>query len=202
MKTLLVITALIIPVLSCSVLTPRPPTPTSAPTLTPTVTPTITRTLAPSFTPYPSPTPHPTWTPEPLSSLAPILTPSPPPTFVIPTLSPPPTLPSALDCHLNWQSPRNGVTFHRDVSFSAGWKVTNTGTATWAPGRVDFVYMGGAKMYDDPLVRLRASVVSGQSVVLTVRMRTPLNSTKYTTYWSLRQGQIYFCHLSLTIYVN
>src|SRR5512143_1402434 len=127
MKTPLIIAVLLLFVLSCPLLSPQPPTSTSAPTLTPTVTPTVTRTLAPSFTPYPSPTPHPTWSPEPLSSLAPIVTPSPRPTFVIPTLSPTPTLPSALDCQLNWQSPRNGVTFHKDVSFSAGWKVTNTG---------------------------------------------------------------------------
>jgi hypothetical protein len=67
---------------------------------------------------------------------------------------------------------------------------------------VDFVYMGGAKLYDYPLVHLEKSVAPDQTVVLSVAMRAPRNSTLYTTHWSLRQGSTYFCGLSLSIYVK
>jgi hypothetical protein len=80
--------------------------------------------------------------------------------------------------------------------------VTNTGTAAWVPLSVDFTYVAGSKLYDDPLVHLRAGVAPGQAVVLSVAMTAPRNPTKYTTRWSLRKGDIYFCPLSLSIYVE
>ena len=83
-----------------------------------------------------------------------------------------------------------------------GWKVRNNGTVGWEAGSVEFTYLGGAKLYDYPLIQLKTSVAPGEDVVLSVHMSTPRNSTTYTTYWSLRQGNIFFCRLMLSIYVE
>lgn len=124
------------------------------------------------------------------------------PTIVYPPQYPAPTMPSVLDCRLMWQSPGNGITYDPDDAFTVGWKVVNTGSAVWDPNNVVFTYLGGAKLYDYALVHLKASVAPGQAVILSVHMRAPRNSTLYTTYWSLRQGNTFFCVLMLSIYVD
>jgi hypothetical protein len=90
----------------------------------------------------------------------------------------------------------------RHERFAAGWKITNTGTASWPPGSTVFTYVGGAKLHNDPLVQLKSSVPPGQSVILTVDMKAPGNSTLYTTYWSLQQGDTFFCRVSVSIYAK
>ena len=164
------------------------PTHTLEPTLLPTLLPTST--LQPTPSPRPSPT----------TDLGP--TPSPFPTFAIPSPSPTATAVRALDCRLDWQSPGSGIEFDRGEGFTVGWHVTNTGSAGWDPGSVEFTYLSGARLHRDPVVRLDMSVPPGQSVILTAEMRAPRNSTKYTTYWSLRQGDTFFCRVGLSIYVK
>ena len=100
-----------------------------------------------------------------------------------------------------WQSPGNGIGYHRFQKFSVGWDVQNTGTATWEAANVQLTYLGGAKPHDSELVQLEASVAPGQEIVLSVHMIAPRNSTKYTTHWSLRQGDTFFCPLMLSFYV-
>jgi hypothetical protein len=144
----------------------------------------------------------PTQSPVPPPSTTPTLTPW--PTFIILYSSPYPTATPRLefDCQLNWQSPGSGITYEPKESFTVGWKVTNTGSAVWYPGSVEFTYLAGAKLHDDPVVRLRVSVSPGQTVILSVDMRAPKNPTMYTTRWSLRKDDTYFCPVSLSIYVN
>ena len=182
MKNALLLLPLTFAVLACATLLQATPTPTKIP-----VPP-----AAPSATlpaPTPTPSPFPTATPW--------------PTFPVSVASPYPT-PTAtreLDCQLNWQSPGNGKTYKPRDTFSVGWKVTNTGRAIWYPGTVQFTYLAGAKLYDDPLVTLRSTVSPGQSVILSVGMTAPKNSRMYTTRWSLRQGATFFCPVSVSIYV-
>ncbi len=127
---------------------------------------------------------------------------SPTPTAWVPPLVSLPTALSPLSCKLNWQSPRNHVIYNKGDSFTVGWSVMNTGTTTWSPGSVEFTYVSGARLQAEPLVGLKSSVATGQSIVLTVGMRAPRNSTTYTTHWSLRMGDTYFCPLTLWIYVQ
>jgi hypothetical protein len=164
--------------------------------------PTRTATPTTSSTPSPSATPEPTETPigSPSATATPML--SLMPTVPLPSPFPAPTQQSRLDCSLIWQSPGNGATYAHGEYFTVGWKVTNTGTAAWDPATVEFTYLGGARLYDYPTVYLEASVAPGQAVVLSVRMRALKKAGRYTTYWSLRQGDAFFCRLGLSIFAN
>jgi hypothetical protein len=113
-----------------------------------------------------------------------------------------PTAARSLDCRLDWQSPGNGIQFDPDELFTVGWHVTNTGTDVWSPGNVVFTYRGGAKPSRDTVVPLKLAVAPGQSVTLTAEMKAPRNSALYTTYWGLRQGDVFFCRVGVSIYVK
>ncbi len=178
----------------------------------------------PSSTPTPSPavflTPTlpfslPSSTPTPSAAVS--LTPTLPFVVVsstaVPTLAPPtaalngsPTAPSAtpsaLACQLVWQSPGNGIVYDPQVKFTTGWNIKNTGTQTWEAGTMQFTYLGGAKLHSTDIFPLPSSVGPGQTIVLSVPMKAPQNSTKYTTYWGLRQGDIFFCRVHVSIYVD
>ncbi len=192
-------TAAVMPmILACSALsapieavfgTPTPsPSPTAMPTLPPTRTPSPTPAPTDTQTALPSDTPGPTPLPT-----VPLLYTAPPPR---------PDISSQLNCRLNWKSPGDGIFYDPLEVFTVGWNVKNTGSSTWSPDNVIFTYLEGAKLYDYPVVHLRSSVATGQSVTLSVRMRAPLNSTLYTTYWSLRQGDSFFCRVGVSIYVD
>ncbi len=80
--------------------------------------------------------------------------------------------------------------------------VQNVGTAAWDAGSTEFTYLDGAKLHNTGSFPLPESVSPGQNIVLSVPMKAPRNSTKYTTYWALRQGDTFFCRLKLSIYVK
>ncbi len=174
-----------------------PSTPTAAPTAAATGTPSPTpATLIPilSSTPQPTVTAPPTFTPVPVLTFTPIVL------FIVPSPTASPS--TAWDCSLLTQSVANGSEFEPGERFTVGWQLLNTGGATWYPGSVQFVYFGGTKMYIYPLVQLRQSVPSGAMTSFSVDMRAPKNSTTYTTLWSLRQGDSYFCRVRVSIFVK
>jgi hypothetical protein len=107
-----------------------------------------------------------------------------------------------LGCRLNWQLPVNGTKYEPRVDFSVRWDVTNTGTAAWDPRTVDLVYTGGTRMYFSPVIPLPESVAPGESVTLNVDMKALRNTSSYVTTWALRDGDTYFCALSVKIYVQ
>ena len=200
-RNLSAITALALALLACNAVIPPSPAPTGAPTFTATSTPEPT----PSRTPVPIASVT-RWKPV-LSALPPLLV------TLGPTLTPAatrtPRIPSrtatqaaGLACRLDWQSPIDGYGVDPDELFSAGWKLTNTGTETWSPGSVVFTYVSGAQLHNDAVVQLDNSVPPGGSVILSARMRAPQHSTLYTTYWSLRQGETFFCRVSVSIFVE
>jgi len=160
----------------------------------------MTEVLAPDSTPSTTPTPAPT----PTFAL---------PTFAGPALASPPfylfltpsqtaTPSHELDCEVLWQSVIDGAQIGPNVTFSVAWTITNTGTAAWDPEGVDFTYLSGTKMNQSPLVQLPGIVAPGDTVTLIVDMRTPNKTSRYSTVWSLRRGQDYFCSVRLTISVN
>ncbi len=187
---------------------PRP-TRTHRPTRTPTLAPmeTLESTQTPTALQFNTPAPALTVTPNaptlPFQILSSTSTPRP----LIATepaateITPPPT-PSELDCQLVWQSPPNGATYNPDEKFAVGWDLRNVGTATWEQGTFEFVYLGGARLYAGDRVPLNTSVAPGDEIVLSLPMKTPDRpSSQYTTHWGIRQGDTYFCRLTLSIVV-
>src|SRR5512143_493705 len=118
--------------------------------------------------------------------------------------SPAPTTPapSELDCQLVWQSPSIGATMSAGDKFGAGWDIRNTGTATWEPGSFQFTYLGGYRLSHDFEEPLTQSVPPGEEVILSVPMKVPPEQNLYTTHWGLRQGERFFCRLTVTIWVQ
>jgi hypothetical protein len=185
-------------VLACATLMAITPTPLATLRRSTSEPPTSTPSSAPS--PYSTPSPQNPATPSPSAIEALIRSLTATAAFA----SPFPTLTAApeLSCALNWPSPANGITYEPQTNFTTGWKVTNTGTSTWDATSVAFVYRAGAKLDAEPVVHLRVSVARGASVVLSVAMTAPRAAVMYTTHWSLRRGDTYFCPLSLSFYVN
>ncbi len=179
------------------------------PAPTETARPRPTRTHRPTKTPEPTETltPFPSLTPQPLPSLTPTL----PPALLSPTASPAvlpaspaptPRPPTELNCKLLWQSPPNGAIYNPKDRFTVGWNIRNTGTAPWDVGSFMFVYVGGAHMSLTEVVHLPTTVAPGSTVVLSVPVRAPVNPTLYTMHWGLRQGNVSFCRVTLTIEVE
>ena len=184
---------------ACAALPSLQPTPSETPK------PRSSRTHRPTRTPKPTETPS--AIPQPTASLAPTVplplpsaTPSPTVLSASPTATPLP--PSALDCNLVWQSPPNGSVYYPGNKFSVGWKIKNVGTTAWEPGTFRFVYLGGARLAPGYQVPLSTSVAPGASVVLSVPMRASWHLGVYTTHWGIRQGDAFFCRLTLTIQVQ
>lgn len=179
---------------------PRP-TRTHRPTRTPTATisPTATVSLTPSITPSALP----------LTATLPfqILSSTSTPPSLLATEAPPateaaPTAQSELDCQLVWQSPPNGVSYAPGEKFAVGWNLRNIGTAMWEQGTFEFVYLGGARMYAGDRVPLNTSVAPGDEIVLSLPMKAPMTASRYTAHWGIRQGDSYFCRLTLSIFVQ
>lgn len=124
------------------------------------------------------------------------------PFYYLLTPSPTETPSQELDCKVLWQSVIDGKQIGPGVTFSVAWTITNTGTTAWDPEQVDFTYLSGTKMNQSPLVQLPTTVGPGETVTLSVDMRTPNKTSRYTTVWSLRRGEDYFCNVLLTISVS
>ena len=83
-----------------------------------------------------------------------------------------------------------------------GWKVKNIGDLAWEPGNVEFGFLGGQKMYVSPsFTSLQTTVDHLDFVFLATDMVAPKQPGKYTSFWSLRQGELYFCRMSVSIVV-
>jgi hypothetical protein len=200
MRKAFLILGLMFPITACAYI------PTLLRTTNSTPLPFPTRTTNPTLTPKPSPssTSEPTETSSPIPSATSQQFLSPTTTLDTRLPSPIPTLQRELDCKLIWQSPpRRGAKYKSGVAFTTGWKVRNVGSSAWDANSVEFTYVGGAKLHDYYLVNLDANVAPKQSVILSVHMRAPKRSaTTYTTVWSLRQGDTFFCRLTVSIYVE
>ena len=187
MRNAMVFMALALFLASCAA--PSTPIPSSMSARTP--TPSMTAESALSLTLAPSATLEPTLSPGPSPSASASSAPSQTPTGS-----------GALDCALLMQTVKNGAHYRPGELFSISWKVRNTGAAGWDSGTLDFTYIAGTKMYQYPLVHLQGTVDPGNIAYLMADMRAPRNPGKYSTTWSLRQGDNYFCHVGLTIYVD
>ena len=166
-----------------------------------------------SLTPAPSPTaPVRTFTPPPSSPTpAATLTLTPPLVQSSDTSTPalPPATPTsgtlasnALLCKVRSQSVPNGAHFDPGAHFDMGWKVKNLGDLAWEPGNVEFGFFGGQRMYvSASFTHLQTTVDHLEMVFLGTDMVAPKRPGSYTAFWSLRQGDTYFCRMSVRITV-
>jgi hypothetical protein len=115
-------------------------------------------------------------------------------------------------CKIESTTPPNGSVYPPGMPFTTIWHVTNIGYV-WDDKSVDYLYRGGASLSDPGqllltpvagynLYDLPSDVKSGKSVDLVVKMLAPTTPGKYSTTWSLRIGDQYFCTLKLTISVQ
>ncbi len=156
------------------------------------------------------PTLTPTLTPVPTRT--PTQTPSPTVTFIFllatrthtpkPATQAPAGTPGNFTCILVNQSPADGASFSKNQSFTASWKVQNTGVSTWVASSVDFAYVSGAKLASVKLADLPKDVAPGDTVTLKLPMTAPGSANTYKTVWTLEQGKTAFCKVTLSIVVK
>jgi hypothetical protein len=149
----------------------------------------------------PSSTPPPTQTPSP----APTLTPSPVPATStaeeIATPTSPASVAGALSCRVLSQSVKNGTHFNPKDRFDMAWMVRNTGAAVWDAASTDFMYYSGERMFQSDRTQLQESVAPGDTVLLVADLLAPKSTGNHFTVWTLRQGDVDFCHVTLSITV-
>lgn len=177
---------------------PTPPTatadgvgaqkPTDALTVTltpppPSQTPTGTKTPYPTITPIPSDTPIPSATP----------------------LGAGPTATPQYACELIEKIPDQWAAFKPRNTFQAIWKVKNTGTMAWLPGRVVLKYISGVKMYTgEDRQDLTTETAPGSLLLLIVNMMAPKEQGDYAATWGLveRRTGVTFCSFTAKIIVK
>ena len=166
-------------------------------------------------------TPTATFTPTPRNTDTPTPTPTNTVIFILKSPTPivPPTIPGSNNsggggtggggsssggyaCQLLTVSPANGTAFNPRTNFEAVWTVKNTGSKKWDRNSVDFIYSSGDKIHLVSGYDIPKDVNTGQSIALTVSMQAPKTSSNYTTYWTLRNGNTFFCNVSVYILVN
>ena len=109
--------------------------------------------------------------------------------------------PGELDCKVRSQSMKNGTHVGPRERFDVGWKVKNTGTATWDPSNTDFMYVGGTRMYQAEVLDLPTVVAPGDVIALSAALLSPKHPGTYMTVWALRRGENRFCRVSVEIIV-
>ncbi len=157
----------------------------------------FTSTMLPPATPLPTlvPTNIPTSTPSATPTFL----------FILATLSPTstPVTPTVnYDCALTAQTPSNGSVVSRNGSFQVNWTVRNTGIQLWDSNTVDFIYSSGNKLSKLKAADLPSTVVTGDTVTLTLTMTAPYPTGTYKTSWTLRAGKVSFCKLTVSVVVK
>ena len=152
--------------------------------------------IAPTATTIPTETLLPTETPLPTSTLPPTETPLPTMTFTpMPTATPLPTLtPTPIPVPCNWAqfitdvTVSNGAPIAPDTSFTKTWRLKNIGTCTWTTS-YDLVFVSGTALTNNnTVVALPSAVKPGESIDLSVKLKSPIKPGDYAGYWMLEDG--------------
>lgn len=106
-------------------------------------------------------------------------------------------------CTIMAQMPANNTQFGGGAFFDTVWTLVNSGTATWSTGEVDITYIGGTKFHlDGDVLDLTANTGPGQSTAVIIHNQAPSTAGTYTETWSLKQGSLVYCTMSVTIVVK
>lgn len=132
-----------------------------------------------------------TATSQPATS-TPALTSTPPPTTTpFPTITPLPPTAKPIPCDraafVMDVTVRDGTNFSPGVSFVKTWRLQNNGSCTWNSSYA-LVFEGGNAMDGPVEVAFPGSVAPGQTVDLSVTLKSPSSSGAYQGYWKLRNA--------------
>lgn len=149
----------------------------------------------------------PTATATALPTKTPTETPTATPTFlfniVLPTL-PPTLMPVGVsnkefDCQILDVQPKELIA--ASALFTAKWTVANVGKSAWESDNVDYRYVSGARLYQQSIYDLPATITPGVIVELSAAMKAPDTPGTYTTTWQINSGNRRVCTMELTITV-
>jgi hypothetical protein len=159
-------------------------------------------TEAPTNTQQPTNTQEPPTATSIPATAIPTLAPTNTPVPVTPTATAVPTR-SDLVCQVVSSAPAANTSFTSGTDFDGRWTLKNVGTNTWDKASIDFAYISGTKFQASvDAIDLPADVSTGNSVELIVDMLAPTDAGNYQTVWALKQGNIVFCYVSLSIVVK
>jgi hypothetical protein len=132
------------------------------------LTPSPTNTFPPTLTPFPSLTP--------IASLTPFKTPT--KTLLAPLCD---------NATLISTTIPDGSTFLPGYFFSKSWRLQNTGSCTWTTGYA-LVFLSGTQMEGQAVYNFTSSITTGQSIDLSISLRTPASPGTFTGLWMLRNA--------------
>ncbi len=126
-------------------------------------------------------TPEPTATPLPTATTVPTLVPT---ATKVPSLTPVPTPCNRAEFVSDVTVPDN-TSFLPNTAFVKTWRLKNTGSCTWGSG-YSLVFHSGNSMGGAASVALPATIAPGQTVDVSVSLKSPADTGTYTGYWMLK----------------
>jgi hypothetical protein len=126
-------------------------------------------------------TPMPTATLAPTSTTAPTLVPT---VTTVPSLTPVPIPCNRAEFVSDVTVPDN-TSFLPNTAFVKTWRLKNSGTCTWGSG-YSLVFHSGNSMGGAASVTLPATIAPGQTVDVSVSLKSPADTGTYTGYWMLK----------------
>lgn len=126
-------------------------------------------------------------TPVPTATLAPTATKAPtlvPTATTVPTLTPVP-IPCNRAGFVDDVTVPDNTSFLPNTAFVKTWRLKNTGSCTWGSG-YSLVFHSGNSMGGAASVALPATIAPGQTVDVSVSLKSPAETGTYTGYWMLK----------------
>jgi hypothetical protein len=100
-------------------------------------------------------------------------------------------------------APENGSVYSPREEFTARWLFKNTGRKEWKVDEVFFLYDSGDRFHKVASYGLSDEErLPGEIAEFILEMRAPKNVGAYTTFWTLKAGDIEFCKVGYTIGVK
>jgi hypothetical protein len=99
-------------------------------------------------------------------------------------------------CVVRGTSPPRWSVIEAGKEFYITWTVLNTGTKNWTINTIDFVYTGGYRHEGTKIQDLWKNVPSGRTVNLQAFYKAPKVAGEYRVYWTLQVGNHPFCGMT------
>jgi hypothetical protein len=96
----------------------------------------------------------------------------------------------------------DGTNFAPDTNFTKTWRFKNTGTCSWTPS-YSVAFFSGNSMSGPAAISLPGNVDPGNTVDISVNLKSPSSNGNYTGYWKLRNAAgVAFTQMYVTIKVG